>query len=490
MDIGASTGKAVLGFLEKGILTIEEIHRFQNVPVQMNNTLYWNMLSLWAEVMDSLRIAASKGHTRLDGIGIDTWGSDFALLGADGKMLGNMVHYRDSRTEGIDKDILRVMDAESIFRITGFPVYSILALGQLIALRKATGLRTFEAAETLLMTPDLFRYFLCGEIVCDSTIAAVTQMFDYRKGVWSDKITEAFEIPKRILPRLVRPGTVVGELLPEVSKETGITTAPVIAVAGHDTPSAVAAIPCVDSDAAFISSGSWIVVGVVNKAPIDGKDKQAIELGFMNEPGVESILFAKDMMGLYLFELLHRALNAGKETVSYAQMVQEASEAEQFSCFLDPDAPMFFATTDIDKSVESFLKDTGQKVISRRDVIIRAVLEGLAFLCRQAMDDLEGLIDRKLSRIFMIGGGTRNKLLCQFIADATGREVMAGPADATVIGNLGVQAYATGQLRGPSDIRDMVSSSFELTHYSPKDTSVWDRNFKTFKEIVAKSAQE
>ncbi len=487
LDIGASIGKAVLGFLEKGILEIEEVHRFSNVPVRMNGTLYWNTLSLWTGVVESLRIAANKGYTRLDGIGVDTWGSDFALLGADGKMLGEMVHYRDSRTEGIENDLLQGMNPQTVFHITGYPVYPILALGQLLALRKMQGEKTLKAAQTLLMAPDVFRYFLCGKVACDWTIAAVTQMFDYRKGEWSAEITKAFNIPRRVLPPLVKPGTVAGELSPEVSEETGIKSASLIAVAGHDTPSAVAAVPCVDFDTAFISSGSWVVVGVVNEAPIENKDKDAIELGFMNEPGFESILFAKDMMGLYLFELLHRTLNSGGETVSYASMVREASEAKPFSCFLNPNAPLFFSTADVGGAAKSFLKETGQRTVSGQGAIMRAILEGIAFSCRQAIDHLERLTNRKLATISMVGGGIRNHVLCQFIANATGREVIAGPAEATVIGNLGIQAYATGQLRNALDIRDMISSSFKLAHYKPKDTPAWDRNFTKFTKIVAKS---
>ena len=490
LDIGASTGKAVLGFLEKGVLTIEEIHRFRNVPVQMNGTLYWNTLSLWTSVVESLRIAAKRGYTRLDGIGVDTWGSDFALLGADGKMLGEMVHYRDSRTEEIEDDLRRGIDSQTVFHITGFPVYPILALGQLLAMRKMRGEKTLKAAQTLLMAPDLFRYCLCGKVACDWTIAAVSQMFDYRKGKWSAQITKAFNIPRRILPPLVKPGTVATGLLPEVSEETGIESSPLIAVAGHDTPSAVAAVPCADCDTAFISSGSWVVVGVVNEAPIENKDKEAIEIGFMNEPGFESILFAKDMMGLYLFELLHRTLNSGGKKISYASMVREASEAKPFACFINPNAPGFFATADVAAAVKAFLKDTRQRTVSKRGAIMRAILEGIAFSCRQAIDDLQRLSDRKLTKISMVGGGIRNRLLCQFIADATGREVVAGPVEAAAIGNLGIQAYATGQLGGASDIRNMVLSSFRLRRYKPQNIPAWEKGFRKYTNIVESSNAE
>lgn len=484
-DLGAGSGLACLGFLDDRRLKLEKINRFTNAPAKLDNTLHWNFISLWANVVESMRICARKGHNRITSIGVDTWGVDFGLLGADGRLLGNPICYRDNLTDGIERIIIKAIGTEELFRLTGIAPSRVTTLSQLYALKRSLGADRLKLAKTLLMMPDLFRYFLCGHKAVELTVAGSSQLLNIRTARWCSKIFAKTGIPLRIMPEIVKPATVVGKLRADLSAETGLNRASVVAVAGHDTLSAAGAAPFVDEDCAFISCGTWSVVGVINDSPVT--TAKAIGCGFVNELGLDSVLFAKNMMGLYLFENMRRSLSKRCVHVTYAEMTREASQAKPFRCFLNINSPLFFVTDDPMAKVNEFLCQTGQKPLRSRGAIIRVLFEALAFSFRAAVHDIEKLTGRNLKRTCLVGGGARNRVLCQMVADATGLEVIAGPAEASAAGNVAMQALAIGQLKRAVDIREVIRNSFKLRRYKPRFTAQWDKSFDAYNKIVKKT---
>lgn len=483
-DMGASNGRAVLGLLDKGRLRIEEIYRFPNMPVELDGTLYWNFFCLWTHVLEGLRICSRRGYSSLSGIGVDTWGVDFGLLGRDGRLLGNPVHYRDNRTEGIERKLVRRVKAEDIYRLTGLAVGRVSSFSQLAAMNRSEAKRVLETADCFLMMPDLFRYFLCGKKACELTIAGSSQLLDVQTGKWCQRLFRTFDLPLGMMPKLITPGTIVGTLLPEIAVQTGMRAVPVIAVAGHDTASAAAAVPVAQPDTAFLSSGTWSVLGITMDKPVTST--KALKRGFMNELGLCSVLFVKNLMGLYLVEKLRQAWMKQGDKLSYADLVKSASEAKPFRFFLDINSPLFFTGQDTETAIRTFLRLSGQRTSAGRGEIMRTLLESLAFSYRQALEELKILTQKKFKKLSVIGGGVRNRLLCQFTADATGLEVVAGPAEATVIGNLCIQALATGELQDTSDIQGLVARSFRTVTYEPQASDCWEKKFERYKELIGK----
>ena len=484
-DLGASSGRAILGFMENDRLRIEGINRFSNAPVELGGTLYWNFLSLWNNVVDSLRLCSGHCQGKLSGIGIDTWGVDFGLLGADGKLLGNPICYRDGFTEKVVRQITSAIDRRRLFQLTGLVPGRVATLSQLVALRNSPSASRLRSAKTLLFMSDLFRYFLCGDKSAELTAAGSSQLLNVKKASWCSEVFDVLGLPRRIAPRLVKPGTVVGQLQPDLANGAGLNQAPVVAVAGHDTASAAAAVPFADEDCAFISCGTWSVLGVMREKPIT--TNLALKCGFINEIGLDCVLLAKNIIGLYLFESLRRSIIKNEPRISYAQMISQASQAEHFGCFLDINSPLFFVTKDPLASIKQFLDGTSQKESLTRGAIFRAVLEAIAWSYRKSLKDLEKIIGRHVRRVCIVGGGVRNRLLCQLVADATGLEVIAGPEEATVVGNLSAQALAIGQLKNKEDIRQLVRNSFRLKTYRPKSKELWDKRYDYYLQVLRKS---
>lgn len=484
-DLGASSGRAIVGTLVDKTLDIREINRFPNGPVALGKRLNWNFLFLWQQVLESMRICEHKGFSKLAGIGIDTWGVDFGLLMPDGNLLGYPICYRDPMTQGIYQLISSIIGSENLYRLTGLAPAQVTTLSQLVALKRSENAGIFNVTDTFLMMPDLFRYFLCGNVGVEQSAAGSSQLTNIRQGTWCRKIFRTFKLPLRIMPDIIKPATVVGHLLPELAESSGLNQAPVVAVAGHDTATAAAAVPFVDEHTAFISSGTWSVVGIITDAPIT--TPKSLESGFVNEFGLACILFVKNIMGLYLFENLRRALARQDGTISYAKMIQEASQAKPFACMINANAPMLFRTEDPESSIRKFLRETGQKDSHNQNSMIRALLEALAFSYREALNDLRILTGRDFKRVCIVGGGSRNHLLCQMAANAMGLEVLAGPAEATAAGNLAMQALATGELNSPTDIRNLIKRTFKLRVYKPQSRELWDKNMERYQEIIRKS---
>ena len=486
IDLGASSGRVVVGVPEDRRLRTEQIARFSNAPCQLGNRLVWNFPSLWNDVLEAMRCAARQGYDHLAGIGVDTWGADFGLLGADGNLLANPSCYRDPLTEGIERVIASTVSENTLFTFSGVPLIARSTLAQLVALANSPGGPILRACDTLLNMPDLFRYFLSGHKAAELTTVGNSQLYDLKNARWHTGIARAFGLPRRILPsEIVKPGTIVGRLQQALAKQTALNRCSVIAVAGHDTSSATAAVPFADDETAFISCGTWSVVGVIQKEPI--APEKALPHGLINLLSVESLAPCLMMMGLHLFEGWRRQILDSGQKITYAQMVKEASKAKPFDCFVDPTWPTFFVTSDPEGSVREFLRKTRQKVPRHRGAMIRASLEGLAWTYRSAIGVLESLTGRKLKRICLVGGGVRNRLLCQVVADATGRTVIAGPAEATAIGNLGAQMIATGQAANVASVRQLVQDSFRLRKYKPQMTGSWDKRACRYSEVVARS---
>ena len=485
-DLGASSGRAVIGSLCDGKLAIEEINRFQNGSVELGGTLYWDFLSLWGDIVESLSLCSQKGYNKLSGIGIDTWGVDFGLLGKDGKFVREAVCYRDGCTEGMDKVINAKMSQRQIYDVTGLTVSRVGSLPQLVSLRQGAGADRLKIAKSFLMIPDLFRHFLGGGICAERTVAGTSLVYNIKKGCWSDKIIKEFGLPKRMFPEIVSPGTITGKLRTDLAKRYKLNQAPIVAVAEHDTPSAFAASPYCDEDTIVISCGTWSVLGQSVDKPI--LTDEAFKSGFINEPGFGSTLFVQNMMGLYLFENLKRELESKGHKTTYAQMVSMARKARPFKNFLHTNSPMLFAAKQPLDLIKEYLRKTGQKP-AKTDSIIRLLMEGLAFGYKSAIEKLEEVTGRDYKRICMIGGGSRNALLCQMAAEATGLKVVAGPAEATITGNIAVQALATKQLKKAEQIRELVRNSFSFKTYKPKEAFLWDRKYRDYKLVAKKSVK-
>ncbi len=481
-DLGAESGRAVLGCFDGEKLSLSEVYRFPNGPVRVLGSLYWDVLHLWSEIKHGLRLCARQGKVELVGIGVDTWGVDFALLGADDSLLGNPHHYRDPRTEGMMEEAFRRVPREEIFERTGIQFMPINTLYHLLAMaiHEAPALKL---ARTFLMMPDLFNFWLTGRKVCEFTDATTTQFYDPRKGTWSKLLFKKLGLPFHILPEIVPPGTVLGPLLPSVAEEVGLRKVPVIAPACHDTGSAVAAVPARGEDWAYISSGTWSLMGTEITEPII--NAQSLAYNFTNEGGVcGTFRFLKNIMGLWLVQECRRTWARAGEEFSYEELTEMAACAEPFKALVDPDHPVFLRPGDMPATIKNFCERTGQPVPETKGAILRCALESLALKYRWVLERLEAMLRRRLEVIHIIGGGSRNKLLNQFTADATQRLVMAGPAEATAIGNILMQTLASGYIASLQEGREMVRRSFKMTTYEPGDPTRWDEAYTRFLTIM------
>lgn len=481
-DLGAESGRAIVGTLRDGRLTLDEVYRFPNEPVRVLDNLYWDALRLFHEIKRGLRLAVARYGRDIQSIGIDTWGVDFALLGEKDILLSNPYHYRDSRTQGVMEEAFKRVPQDKIFYRTGIQFMPINSLYQLLAYRLQQP-SLLAQAKAFLMMPDLFNFFLTGQKASEFTIATTTQMYDPRKREWARELLTSLEIPSSILPEIHPPGTILGTLLPQVAKETGAREVPVIAPASHDTASAVAAVPAQTPDYLYISSGTWSLVGVEAPEPVITQD--TLRLNFTNEGGVGgSFRLLKNIVGLWLVQECRRAFERQGEILDYTTLTQMAQEARPLVSLVDPDHPSFLNPEDMPAAIQKFCQETGQPVPQSKGEIIRCALESLALKYRWVLDRLEKVLGKRLQVIHIVGGGSKNELLCQFAANATGRPVLAGPVEATAMGNLLVQAMALKQLASLAELRQVVNDSCELKGYEPQDRPSWEEAYWKFEELL------
>lgn len=483
-DLGAESGRAVLGRFDGEHVTLEEIHRFPNTPVKLPSGLHWDVLRIFADVKMGLAKAASiVGKDGLRGVGVDTWAVDFGLLDREGSLVGNPYHHRDGRTEGIMEEAFRRVPKEELYRTTGIQFLRINTLYQLFAMEDSPLL---EAAETLLMIPDLLNYWLTGEMGCEYTNATSTQLYDLQSNGWATEMMERLGMSSRLFPSILWPATEIGYLLPEVAEEVGLEDGgvPVIAVASHDTASAVVAVPAEVEHFAYISSGTWSLVGM--EVPQSVTTTEAMEANFTNEGGFGGrTRLLKNVMGLWLLQECRREWAASGANYSYEQLARLAEEAPAFGALVDPDHPSFIAPGEMLGRIRNFCEETGQEPPQGPGEVSRCIFDSLALKYRHVIDQAERLAGSPVETVHVVGGGSRNELLCQLTADATRRPVVAGPVEATALGNIMVQALAHGRVDSLEEIRDVVGSSVETTRYEPRgDADRWREVTEQFSKLL------
>ncbi len=476
-DLGAESGRGVLGLFDGSRLGLEVVHRFPNGAVRTLDTLHWDVLRLHGEMLTGLRKCAAE-HGGIDGLGVDTWGVDFALLGRGGTLLGNPRHYRDPHTETIvDQAFQRVPRAE-VFRHTGLQFMRFNTLFQLLALQRDRS-PLLDVAESLMMIPDLFNYFFTGIKVNEASNASTSQLYDPAARTWAYGLLSAFGLPERILGTLVPPGTVLGPLRATVAAETGVGHVLVIAPATHDTGSAVAAVPARGLSWAYISSGTWSLMGAELPAPLINDRVQ--QYNFTNEGGVNGTTrFLKNVMGLWLVQECRRTWERGGKAYTYEELMRLAEAAPPFTGVVDPDDASFILPANMPAALADFCRKTGQPAPTEPGAVVRCALESLALRYRWVLERLEELLGRRLDVIHVVGGGSQNTLLCRFTADACNRPVLAGPVEATAIGNILVQAMGVGLLGSLADAREVVRRSFEVAEFTPQNPERWQAPYERF----------
>lgn len=484
VDIGASSGRVIVGRWDGERFALEELHRFWNGPLEAGGRLHWDAPRLWREVQAGIAAYAARDAAPLAGIGIDTWAVDYGLLDAGGGLLDNPYHYRDRRTEGVPALVEQTVPAAELYARTGIQRLPLNTLYQLAAAARA-GDPQLAAADTLLLMPDLLHYWLTGRKVAEYTNATTTMFLDARGRRWAADLLDRLGIPAHILPPLVEPGTVLGSVLPELRASLGLRQdVPVIAVGTHDTASAVAAVPGLDERSAYISSGTWSLVGVELPEPVLGEE--ARRLNFTNEGGVGgTIRFLKNVAGLWLLQECRRLWQEQGRDYSWGELVALAEAAPPLRSLIDSDAPEFLAVGDMPATIRAYCRRTGQPEPEGVGATVRCCLESLALKYRWVVAALEGLTGRRIETVRVVGGGSQNALLCQITADACRRPVVAGPPEGTALGNILVQAIAAGRLPDLAAGRRAVAASVGQTTYAPRDSGDWDAAIIGFEALVA-----
>jgi rhamnulokinase len=471
------------GLFDGARLRIEEVHRFENGPVQVGPRTYWDLLAQWSHVLAGLRAAASRYGGQIESVGVDTWGVDFGLLARGDELLGNPRHYRDHHTDGILDKAFSIVRREEIFEATGLQFMQFNTLYQLLAMRLA-GSPLLEMAETLLLIPDLFHWLLSGVKANELTNATTTQFYDPRQRDWARPLLDRFGIGGQMLGELIAPGTTLGPLLPGAARETGLSGVQVIAPATHDTASAVLSVPAASRpgqrpDWCYISLGTWALMGVESPTPVINETCRT--LNFTNEGGVGGTTrLLKNITGMWLLQECRRRWTRDGRELSWEEINRWSDEAPPLVSVVNPDDPSLMAPDDMPQAIRALCQRSGQPVPASDGAVIRCALESLALKCRQVMDWLEQLIGGRLETIHVVGGGALNRRLCQAIADACGRPVVAGPVVATATGNIAMQGVAQGAIGSVAEAREVIRRSFDVEQYQPRETAAWDEAYARF----------
>lgn len=485
IDLGAESGRAMLGTLDSGRLQMEELHRFLNQPVSLPEGLYWDSFRLFHDICEGLRVAGRERKLHLDGIAVDTWGVDYGLLGANGALVENPRCYRDPRTNGMFEKTFAVISKSEIFAETGLQFMELNTLYQLHAakLAQAPGL---QVATRLLFMPELLSYWLCGTAKNELTIASTSQFYNPATKSWSKKILHALGLPEGILGEIVPPGALLGYLRDDLQDRAGLGRTPVYATAGHDTAAAVAAVPAQGQDWCYISSGTWSLMGIELMQPLI--NDEVARLNFTNEVGVEGrIRLLKNIAGLWLVQECRRAWQLEGTDYAYADLAARAEASGPAAGWVNPDA--FITPGHMPQRIAEYCAKTGQPAPEGPGAMVRCILESLALRYRQVLEGLETLVGRPLPVIHIVGGGSQNRVLNQLVADATGKTVVAGPAEATAIGNVLVQAMGGKAIASLDELRRVVAESFALESFAPRRDSHWDRAALKFAAITSATAK-
>lgn len=475
IDLGASSGRGIVGSFDGERLTLRENHRFTNDPVVVNGRFYWDILRIFHEIKQSIRNTVLDGDA-VASIGIDTWGVDYGLLDRNGRLLGDPVHYRDTRTEGAQALVSRAVPAEELYGVAGIQTLNFNTVYQL-AVDAAEAPERLALAERMLNIPDLLNYFLTGNMANEYTILSTGALLDAKKRDYAWEILDRLGIPRRLFGNVTAPGTDMGALLPQVQSETGKTAARVLTVASHDTASAVIAVPTQAEDFIYISSGTWSLMGTELSEPLIDAESRAAN--FTNEGGAcGKIRFLKNIMGLWILQESRRQWKREGKDHSFAQMEAWAKECEAFRSLVDVDDPSFATPGDMPEKIRAYCRRTGQPVPETVGEVVRCIYESLALKYRGVAESLMALTGKRASVIHVVGGGTKDRFLSQLTADACGIPVCAGPEEATAIGNLMMQLMAAGEVSGLSEARRVVAASFETKQYHPTaDRNMWDEAY-------------
>lgn len=482
IDLGASSGRVMLGKVDENAIVLEEIHRFKNGPVTIDNSLRWDFTRMFNEIKLGVKKAIHSSDKPISSIGVDSWGVDFGLLDIHGNLVENPFHYRDSRTETIIESAFALMDRRTIYENSGTQFMPINTIYQLLAAKNAKS-DSLQNAKHLVFFADLVSYHLCGEVFSEYTLASTSQLLDMHTGQWSKAIFEKLQLPIDLMPRIVAAGTVVGKLTDSLCAELSCDPIEVIAVGSHDTASAVAAVPCRNANWAFLSSGTWSLMGLeVPKAIINDPSYRH---DLTNEGGVDNtIRLLKNVMGLWLVQECRQQWKREGKDLSHGELVSLAQKAQPFEARINPDDLSFLAPGDMPKRINTFLIQSGQSPLSDIGHITRAILESLAMAYRLTMEKLEKVTGRKIDVLHIVSGGIQNELLCQLGANAIGRKIIAGPAEATAMGNILMQAKANGQIKSLADGRALVRQSIESKEYDPCDTALWNAEYLKSKQLL------
>jgi rhamnulokinase len=489
VDLGASSGRVMDCRWDGQRFSLDEAHRFLNAGVRVGADLYWDVLRIWAEIQNSLRKFKSLRDELPAGIGIDAWGVDFCLLDERDRLLGNPYHYRDARTSGVADAVRSKMSSHDLFRATGAQTMEINTVFQLASMAIHHDRRLIHAC-SLLMIPDFFQFLLSGEKRTEYTEATTTQIYDLRARCWSRETLQRLELPDCIFQEIVLPGTVLGKVQPDVQSECGFHgSVPCIAVASHDTASAVAAIPDLDESSAFLSSGTWSLMGVAVDEP--NLSDAAFHGGFTNEGAADGrVLLLKNMTGLWILQECARIWEAAGERLAWAEIEEAASSAPAFRSFIDPSASAFQAPADMCAAIARACAESNQPIPQSTGEIARCVFESLSFVYSEVLEEMERVTGRALHTVRIVGGGCMNRFLCQMTADASGREVIAGPVEAAALGSAMVQAVATGHIGNLSEGRAALQQSIELRSYEPARADEWRQAFMRYKSLVVRGRKQ
>ena len=487
VDLGAQSGRVAVGRFDGERLGVTEVHRFPNVPVRVRDTLSWDILRVYRDVLDGLRAAAREAG-QVDSIAVDSWGVDFGLIDLKGRLVQNPVHYRDGRRARAMDGVLAQIPARELYDRTGIqlmPINTVFELGAMAAESDPA----LNAAETMLLIPDLVHYWLCGAATSEFSNATTTQCFDPHTGGWASDLLERIDVPARLLPDVVQPGTRLAPLSAAVVEETGLAGADVVAVATHDTGSAVAGVPFRQPGSVFISAGTWSLVGLEIQAPVI--TDAAFAANLTNEGGVGGTFrLLRNVTGLWLIHECRRVWAEEGRERSFDQLVALAKGAPALQSFIDPNDAAFDDPGDMASRVRAFCAHTGQPEPVDPGAVVRCILESLALKHAQTIDLLASVAGVSPQEIHVVGGGARNELLCRWTAEAAGLPVLAGPEEATLLGNMLVQAMALGEIASLAEGRELIRASVVPTAYEPQETSKWQEAKERFAGAVALPALE
>jgi rhamnulokinase len=480
-DIGASSGRAILGILENNKLELTEIHRFKNQMTKIQGSYFWNIFSLFDELKNGLKKCISEYHIQPDSVGIDTWGVDYSLVTSDGFLVGLPFAYRDHRTDNSMEEFFCILSKKETYLLSGIQFMQFNTLFQLFSSvqQNYSGLKI---AESLLFTPDTLNFLFTGIRKNEYTIASTSQLLKPGKAEWEQKLFDAAGIPMNLTAEIIQPGTQLGVLLPEVLEETGSAPIPCIAVAGHDTASAIVSVPAHGENWAYLSSGTWSLLGIESPVPL--VSEKTLEMNFTNEGGVEGTTrFLKNIMGMWLIQECKRIWDQESE-LDWQQIVDLSNIVEPFKSLINPDDPIFLNPGNMPKAIQNYCTKTNQPVPETKGEIARCIYDSLVLKYKFTIKQIESVTGKGIEKLNIIGGGANNKIMNQLTADAIGIPVFAGPTEATAIGNIMLQAKALGKVKSLSEIREIVRNSFEVTENTPSPKLNWEAAFSVFEKLM------